>query len=216
MRTVFLVSASRFGSFALLASLFIGCTGVSATASPAPTTAQTALPTLSPVVIYVTPAPTAPVTTAPTPLPTLAATAPPVTTPAPTVAPTPRPTPAPTPPPNYGTLSEREWKLVVKAPDNYIGDRYEVWACITQFDAATGTDTFRAQGSFKKQRFWYTNGDNSLFSGDSNQLADYLEGDIVRVMATVLGSFTYDTQAGGSTTVPLFSVDSIEHKGSNC
>jgi len=31
---------------------------------------------------------------------------------------------------------------------------------------------------------------------------------------TSLGSYDYDTQSGGSTTVPLFQVDSIAHKGS--
>jgi hypothetical protein len=31
---------------------------------------------------------------------------------------------------------------------------------------------------------------------------------------TTLGSFTYDTQIGGNTTVPWFSVDRISRKGS--
>ena len=83
----------------------------------------------------VTPAPPTP---APTPTP--------LATPRPTVAPTPRPTVAPTPVPvSYATLSSRSWSKLVKAPDDYIGEGYVLWACMAQFDAATETDSFRAE-----------------------------------------------------------------------
>jgi hypothetical protein len=195
-------------SFGLATVLLVACSGAAPVATAGPSAAQSPVPTLSPVIIYVTPAPTV--------APTLPPTAAPTATPLPTPAPTPPPTPAPTAAPNYQTLSERDWKLLVKAPDDYIGDRYVVWACITQFDSATGTDSFRGQASYRKQEFWYTDGDNSFFSGDSNQLAQYVEGDIVEIMSTMLGSYTYDTTIGGSETVPLFNVDSIQPKGSNC
>ena len=68
------------------------------------------------------------------------------TTPAPTPVPTPTPapTPAPTPPPapSYAKLSDRQWALIVKSPDDYVGKRFELWTCIWQFDAATGPEAF--------------------------------------------------------------------------
>ena len=85
-------------------------------------------------------------------------------------------TPAPTPVPvSYAKLTQRAWQLLVKAPDNYTGNAYQVWGCISQFDAATGTDTFRAQASYTKVTYWYSDADNALFTGDETALADFVE-----------------------------------------
>ena len=53
----------------------------------------------------------------------------PTSTPVPTAAPTPEPTPVPTPEPtpvSYDQLSDRDWDLLVKTPDAYIGNGYVV------------------------------------------------------------------------------------------
>ncbi len=110
--------------------------------------------------------------------------------------------------------SSRTWALIVKSPDNYIGGHYTVWACITQFDAATGEDQFRGQASYRKESYWYTNGKNAIFSGGTDQLSAFVEDDIVVMQVVVVGAVTYDTQAGGSTTVPAFLVFGITRKGS--
>jgi len=52
--------------------------------------------------------------------------------------------------------SGRAWRKIVKNPDNRYGKGYQVWACITQFDAAAGTETFRADATYKKLTYWYT------------------------------------------------------------
>ncbi len=137
--------------------------------------------------------------------------------PAPSVASTPEPTPAPTKKPaaiKYQKVSDRTWSKIMKSPDKYLADAFQVWACISQFDAATGADTFRAQALGKRTQYWYLDGDNALFTGDENQLADYVEGDVVSMNVLGGGSFSYDTQIGGNTTVPLFLVHSIKHRGS--
>jgi hypothetical protein len=102
----------------------------------------------------------------------------------------------------------------VKAPDDYIGRTYQVWACVTQFDAATGPDTFRGEASNKKREYWFLDGENALFTGDVRQLDDIVQDDVVVMNVSSLGSFTYDTQIGGATTVPWFSVAKITRKGS--
>lgn len=151
------------------------------------------------------------------PTATPSVTVPPTPTPVPTPVPTPPPTPVPTPKPTpvtYNLLTSRDWQLLVKAPDNYIGKAYRIRACISQFDAATGTDSFRAQASYRSETYWYSDGDNSYFIGDATALAPFVTGDEIFVRVISLGSFSYDTQAGGNTTVPLFQVDTIERKGS--
>ena len=198
--------------FAALAMLLLAaCAG-----APAPT----------PIIIYVTPEPTValaappqqtspPATeAAPTAEPTAEPTAAP--TPKPTPKPTPRPTPKPTPTPEpltYKTLTARSWAQLVKAPDDHMFERYKLWACITQFDAATGADTFRGDASYREEEYWFE-GENSFFSGDVDDLADFVADDVVFMNVTVGGSYTYDTTLGGSITVPLFLVDVISHRGS--
>jgi hypothetical protein len=145
----------------------------------------------------------------------------PAATPEPTAEPTPEPTPDPTPAPTpkptkveYKKLPDRSWAKLVKAPDDYIGRTYQVWACVTQFDAATGPDTFRGEASNKKREYWFLDGENALFTGDVRQLNDIVQDDVVVMNVSSLGSFTYDTQIGGETTVPWFSVAKITRKGS--
>ena len=127
-----------------------------------------------------------------------------------------KPKTPPKPKRGYTTLGKRGWQLLMKSPDKYDGRKYRVWACIAQFDSATGDDGFRGQASFKKQRYWWTDGDNVVFVGDANQLANYVEDDIVVMSVTSLGSYSYDTQIGGSTTVPMFEVDSITRLKGSC
>lgn len=138
-------------------------------------------------------------------------------TPEPTAEPTAEPTPELTPKPKpivYAKVADRAWALIVKNPDNYTGKAYSLWGCISQFDAATGTDTFRAQAANKKLDYWYTDGKNAMFTGDESTLSDYVEGDMVFMNVIGAGSYSYDTQAGGNTTVPLFHVSAISRKGS--
>jgi hypothetical protein len=129
--------------------------------------------------------------------------------PEPTAEPTPRPAKV-----SYAKLSNRAWAKVVKSPDRYLGKTYQLWACIFQFDAATGDDAFLAQASNKKRAYWFTDGENASFTGDADRLADFVEDDVVVMNVTSLGSYSYDTQAGGNTTVPAFHVEKITRKGS--
>lgn len=172
----------------------------------------------TPQIVYVTPKPTpgnqlpaSPVpavveaTASPTPAPTA--------TPAPTPKPTPAATPKPTPKLTYAKLSNRAWAKIVKSPDRYIGKGYVLWACIWQFDAATGPGSFLAQASNRKLSYWWTDGENAWFDGSAAKLADFVEDDVVYMKVVVEGSYSYDTQAGGNTTVPQFRIVSISRKG---
>jgi hypothetical protein len=123
-------------------------------------------------------------------------------------------TPAPTEEPiTYDTPTSREWAQLVKDPDAAAGNGYRIWACISQFDAATGPSTFRAQASYRNEEFWWSDGENAVFRGDEGVLADYVEGDVVRMNARTLGAFTYDTNTGGTATAPEFSVATIKREG---
>lgn len=119
-------------------------------------------------------------------------------------------------PKDYPTLDSRGWDLLVKDPDAHAFETYHVYGYVTQFDAATGDSQFRADADYRAHTDWYDYEDNVLFGvadEDAARLADVVQGDIFEANITVVGSFSYDTQIGGSTTVPLFLVDAIAVTG---
>ncbi len=141
----------------------------------------------------------------------------PSATAAPTPKPTAKPTPAPTPKPvAYAKLNERGWKRLVKNPDAYTGRRYVLYACIWQFDGATGPGQFLATASYRKPPYWWVDSENAAFNGDPSQLDAFVEDDVVWMQVVSLGSYSYDTQAGGNTTVPAFEVVRIKRQSGSC
>jgi hypothetical protein len=157
--------------------------------------------------------------TAVTPTPTAAPKAAP-TTPAtrkpPTVAPKPAVVPKPKPV-VYKKISTRQWKLIAKSPDSHVGEHVIIYGKVTQFDSATGADAFRADVDGVKRRPSYGFVDyptNVVLTGAEAALADLVEDDLFTARVTVTGSLSYDTQIGGSTTVPQLQVASIAVTGS--
>jgi hypothetical protein len=191
---------NRAMAAALLAIALVGCSS-----SAAPGASSAAQPT-----VRATPTGTPNATPTPTPTATLQPTA----QPTPNPIPTPAPTAASIYPTSYATLSSRNWAKVVKAPDNYIGKGYKLWGCISQFDAATGAGSFRAETSYRKESYWYSEGTNAFFNGSEDGLADFVQDDVLAMDVMSLGSYSYDTQNGGNTTVPLFLVMKIKRVGS--
>lgn len=139
----------------------------------------------------------------------------PVTPSATTAAPpTTKAAPPPAPPKPvkvaYKTLSEREWKLIAKNPDAYSGKTYVVYGVVTQFDAATGDDGFRADVGHKNMAEDYEYQTNTVLTGQAAMLANLVEGDEFRANVSVLGSYSYDTQIGGNTVAPSLSIAAIK------
>ncbi len=105
---------------------------------------------------------------------------------------------------------------VVKNPDAVKGQVFVLVSEITQFDGATGTCAFRGywDNSQHEYSFDYA-GDNAFFtSGDGESNCPILAGidqnDVVRLTVRGAGTYSYDTQAGGNTTVPSFDVLKVE------
>lgn len=114
-------------------------------------------------------------------------------------------------PSNYDDIDRRAWAKVVRDPDSYAGDMYVIYGYVTQFDSATGTDTFRANTDAVMLADWYDYDHNTLVGApDEKLIADVLNGDVVKMHIEVIGSFSYDTQIGGNTSVPLVAVNIIE------
>jgi hypothetical protein len=125
-------------------------------------------------------------------------------------------TTAPLPP--HREIDAREWQVIAKDPDAHKGERIIVYGYVTQFDAATGNDTFRANVDgveHSGDEFAYLDYEiNTVLRGDAAALQDIVSGDLFSAQVTVGGSLSYDTQIGGSTTVPMLMVDTIRVTGS--
>jgi len=105
-------------------------------------------------------------------------------------------------------ITDRQWALIAKAPASHVGERIVVFGKVTQFDAATGTGTFRGNVGGVKLPVTYgfvNYPTNSMISGDVNGLATLVEGDIFRGEVTVTGALIYNTTPGGNTTVPALT-----------
>ena len=106
-------------------------------------------------------------------------------------------------------LSSRDWQVIAKNPDAHIGERVIVHGWVTQFDAATGTTAFRASVDGVRQKQAYDYDTNTMLGGDAADLEDIVVDDEFTAEVTVMGSLTYQTQIGGSTTVPVLQVQTI-------
>lgn len=117
---------------------------------------------------------------------------------------------------NYRRLSARGFGKLVKNPDAYAGKRFVLYGEVFQFDSATGSDSFLANtGPARLQpSYGYVSFDqNAAFTGSESRLADVVKDDLFQAYVTVIGSYGYETQIGGNTTVPRFRIDRIKVYG---
>ncbi|WP_200958585.1 hypothetical protein [Terrabacter sp. Root181] len=115
----------------------------------------------------------------------------------------------------YDKITARQFAKVAKNPDRYIGKKYVLYGHVTQFDAATGTTTFRADLASSRKSEWYDYDTNSIVDeGRAGIFDDVVQDDLVTIYVEVDGSFSYDTQVGGNTTVPRFVANIVKVTGS--
>jgi hypothetical protein len=117
--------------------------------------------------------------------------------------------------PVFVDIDSRTWDLIARDPDAHEGEMYRVYGYVTQADSATGVDTIRANVEGQVYDDWYDYDVNTIITDQlgTNDLVSVVQGDLFVAEVTVIGSFTYDTQIGGSTTVPLLSLYSIAVTG---
>ena len=106
-------------------------------------------------------------------------------------------------PASYSAISARDWQLIEKDPDSHVGEKYVIYGHVTQADASTGTEGFRADTSGEAQASWYDYSINTIVAADAELVKTVVTGDLVTMYVEVGGSYDYDTQIGGSTTAVM-------------
>lgn len=112
---------------------------------------------------------------------------------------------------SFGTVDERTLALIAKEPDNNVGQNLIVFGSISQLDSATGPcNALISIANDQKENSYDYEQNSFATSGDAASTCPVfdplVQGDHVKLWVTVLGSFSYDTQIGGNTTVPAFQV----------
>ncbi len=108
-----------------------------------------------------------------------------------------------------------------KNPAAYKGTCVVMYAMIVQFDAATGPCAFHAELSATRSTRWLSYDVRSTFGYAESALMSSLEtdcielddidgDDFIKIWATGLGSYSYDTSLGGTNTVPSFLIEKVE------
>lgn len=133
----------------------------------------------------------------------------------------PEPSPEPTteaPPesttPDLATFTEtddRNWALIAKDPDAHVGTNLILYGSIMQFDSATGRCAMLIDTAATQKEMSYDYAQSVMaVAGDWETecpvFDPLVEDDHVKIWATVVQSFSYDTQIGGNTTVPMVEV----------
>jgi hypothetical protein len=121
------------------------------------------------------------------------------------------------PPAPPKALTARDWAKIAKNPDARKGESIVVYGRVRQFDSATGTDTFRAEvdGVQHKSSYGYVDYEtNTVLTRGGADLGDLVQDDLFKAEVTVIGSLSYDTTLGGTTTVPHLMVNKITVTGS--
>ena len=131
----------------------------------------------------------------------------------PSTEPSTEPPAAPTTPDlaTFAETDDRNWALIAKDPDSHAGTNLILYGTITQFDSATGRCAMLISTAATQKEMSYDYEQNVMaYSGDGTTTCPtfdpLVEGDHIKVWATVIESFSYDTQIGGNTTVPLIEV----------
>lgn len=114
----------------------------------------------------------------------------------------------------YSQLDDRSYSLIAKDPEAHVGEKVIVYGNIVQFDSFTGPCGFRANTGPAPTEYSYEYEVNTLVvAPDEDEcpvLDDFVQDDHIKVWATILGAYEYDTTIGGTATAVLLEVESIQ------
>lgn len=127
----------------------------------------------------------------------------------------PKADPAPASSGEYQDLTNRQFAKIMRNPDAHVGEKVLVFGEIFQFDQFTGDDAFLAdvEGDQDSCEYgicdYWSKGSTALLVADGASFDDFIEEDVFMAHATIVGTYEYDTQIGGSTGAVEFTVEKI-------
>ncbi|MDR0959041.1 MAG: DUF2510 domain-containing protein [Propionibacteriaceae bacterium] len=116
-------------------------------------------------------------------------------------------------PATYSAVSNRDWLLVERDPDSFIGKKYVLYGRVTQADAATGTTSIRVDTAGERPESVWDYDVNTIVTANEDLLKTIVKDDLVTLYVSVMRAYTYDTSIGGTATAVMVTANIIEVTG---
>ena len=117
---------------------------------------------------------------------------------------------------SFTEVDSRALAKIMRRPKANVDKNLVIYGEIWQFDSRTGTDAFLAEvASSNTTSYGFFDGDDALLIGTKRKFNDFIENDVFRAKVVPVKMYNYDTAAGGTNSVPIFRVESIERIGNN-
>jgi hypothetical protein len=114
---------------------------------------------------------------------------------------------------DYQPISDHALALLLKDPDANKGYRLILHGVVTQADAATGTQSFRASVAGDTHGYaWQYDTNALIMAAAPSIIADVVKDDRLTMYVDIVGSYSYDTIMGGKITAPVFRVSMLERE----
>jgi hypothetical protein len=113
---------------------------------------------------------------------------------------------------NFVVPNDIAWNSLTRMPSSQKNKNYIIYGCVAQFDANTGGSKFRGYASPVQQKYYFSDGVNSIFTGSAKSLLKLSENAAFIAKVTVTGGVSYST-FGGKTTVPSIAIKQFETIG---
>lgn len=108
----------------------------------------------------------------------------------------------------YESLTDREYAAIAKNPDGNRGRKVIVFGKVFQADSRTGETALLADMGGEQRVIGYDQ--NTMVRGTADLLRPVVNGDEIRVWATVLGEYEYESMNKTEWRVPLLQANMIE------
>ncbi len=119
-------------------------------------------------------------------------------------------------PASFKVLSDREWKIMNRNPDAMSGSGVKIAGLIIQFDAFTGTNSFKAviynSRAARDADRYLNNLTIADISGDEALLSNFLKGDKFVCDCVINRADSYTTQDGGTKLTILMDAVNLTAK----
>lgn len=117
---------------------------------------------------------------------------------------------------SFTEVDSRTLAKIMRRPKANMDKNLIIYGEIWQFDSRTGTDAFLAEvASSNTTSYGFFDGDDALLIGTKRKFNDFIEEDVFRAKVVPVKMYNYDTAPGGTNSVPVFRVESIQRIGNN-
>ncbi|PTR30582.1 hypothetical protein C8K36_102434 [Rhodococcus sp. OK519] len=108
----------------------------------------------------------------------------------------------------YESVTDRDYAVIAKNPDPHRGRKVIIYGDVFQADSRIGENDIKINARGEGNTLFFEQ--NTHIVGSSDTFRDVVEGDEVKVWATVLGEYEYTSLSDKQIRVPMLQANMIE------